>query len=262
VKSEVGALSELKRSATKASGAEKGPAARAKPWDSVARNQASPSLPGVSLSNGRAPAQGARGHATYEKLISAAGELLGEVGFEKLTTNGICARAKLTPPALYRYFDDKYDVLEELARRLLQRQHDAYAIWLFRAAGAKGFDQLVALLTNWFEIAADIVASEPGGVWTMRAMRALPNLAHIRLESQRVFTRQMFEFYRRVYPDVPSELLWCRLRLRAEFGYTVDELAIEESELPKGILFREAARMTCRAMLDDGDPGPGSAPGR
>ena len=85
-------------------------------------------------------------------------------------------------------------------------------------------------------------------------MRALPNLAHMRLESQRIYTRQMFEFYRRVYPAVPGDVLWCRLRLRAEFGYTVDELAIEETEIPQNVLFREAAWMMCRAMFDDEHP--------
>src|ERR1700761_3371346 len=67
---------------------------------------------------------------TYEKLIRAAGELLGEVGFEKLTTNAICAKAGLTPPALYRYFKDKYEVLEALARKLLQNQAEAFAAWM------------------------------------------------------------------------------------------------------------------------------------
>ena len=48
-----------------------------------------------------------RGRVTYERLMKAAGELLGEEGFERLSTNAICARAGLTPPALYRYFRDK-----------------------------------------------------------------------------------------------------------------------------------------------------------
>jgi len=73
-----------------------------------------------------------RSQQTYEKLVSATGELLGEVGFEKLTTNAICARAKMTPPAFYRYFKDKYEILEVLARRLLERQNEAYAVWLFQ----------------------------------------------------------------------------------------------------------------------------------
>ena len=72
------------------------------------------------------------------KLAVAAGELLGEVGFEKLTTNAICARAKLTPPAFYRYFKDKYEILEVLARRLLKRQNDAYSVWLFQGVSLTG----------------------------------------------------------------------------------------------------------------------------
>lgn len=190
----------------------------------------------------RQPPKGAKASATYEKLIEAAGALLGEVGFERLTTNGIAARAQMTPPALYRYFDDKYQILEELARRLLKRQFDAYAVWMF-AGGDWHESETTSKLENWFRIAADIVATEPGGVWTMRALRALPNLAHVRLESQRLYTDHLTAFYSRLRPDIPAERLWQNLRIRVEFGYAVDELALEEERLSHEILFREAARM-------------------
>jgi AcrR family transcriptional regulator len=203
----------------------------------------------------REPPRAGRALATYEKLIATAGELIGEVGFEKLTTNAICARADLTPPALYRYFDDKYEILEELARRLLQRQYDAYAVWLFQSGARSDADTSTDKLAEWFAIAAGIVASQPGGVWTMRALRALPNLAHVRLESQRMFTDQMYRFYRRASPGTPKDLLWHRLRIRAEFGFVVDELAIEETEIPHPVLFREAARIIGRAVSDDADNG-------
>jgi AcrR family transcriptional regulator len=39
------------------------------------------------------PTRAGRGFETYEKLVKAAGELLGEIGFERLTSNAICARA-------------------------------------------------------------------------------------------------------------------------------------------------------------------------
>lgn len=188
---------------------------------------------------------------TYEKLVRAAGELLGEVGFERLTTNAICARAKVTPPALYRYFNDKYDILEVLARRLLKRQNDAYAVWLFQGGSWADPKHATERLAEWFKIAADIVASEPGAIWTMRALRALPNLSHVRVESQRMNTDQVFQFYRKIMPNVDPELLWQRLRIRAEFGWMVDELAIEEDRLPHDVLFREAARMISLALVDD-----------
>jgi AcrR family transcriptional regulator len=190
--------------------------------------------------------------ATYEKLVAAAGQLLGEVGFEKLTSNGICARAKLTPPAFYRYFKDKYEILEVLARRLLKRQNDAYAVWLLEGGGLwSDLERQSKSIEEWFRIAADIVASEPGAVWTLRALRALPNLAHVRLESQRMNTNRLFELYRRVLPDMDPQLLWCRLRVRSEFGWVVDELAVEEDRLPHEVLFREAARLIGRAIMDD-----------
>jgi AcrR family transcriptional regulator len=191
---------------------------------------------------------------TYEKLVRAAGELLGEVGFERLTTNGICARASLTPPAFYRYFNDKYDMLEVLAQRLLKRQNDAYAVWLFQGGSWADPETGVKSLEEWFAIAAEIVRTEPGAIWTMRALRALPNLAHVRLESQRMNTDRIFQFYQKVMPDLDPELLWQRLRIRAEFGWVVDELALEEDRLPHEVLFREAARMLGRVLRDEEIP--------
>jgi AcrR family transcriptional regulator len=175
--------------------------------------------------------------------MKAAGELLGEVGFEKLTTNTICARAGLTPPALYRYFRDKYDVLEALARRLLRKQNDAFAAWFLQGGTWANPANRAAALEDWFRRSTEVTSSEPGAIWTLRALRALPNLAHIRLESQRRTTDQMFEFYRRVYPGIPPDVLWCRVRVVAEFGFVVDEIALEEDRVPPEILFHEAARV-------------------
>lgn len=197
------------------------------------------------------PPTGGKPLQTYERLIATTGELLGEIGFERLTTNAICARANLSPPAFYHYFDDKYDILEVLARRLLKRQNDAYAAWLFKGGAWANPEQAVDALEEWFGIATQILESEPGAFWTMRALRALPNLAHVRLESQRQSADQMFEFYRRLFPAVDPTTLWCRLRIRSEFGWAVDELALEEDRIPRAILLREAARLLTRSLDDD-----------
>ncbi|MGA0602839.1 TetR/AcrR family transcriptional regulator [Caulobacter sp. KR2-114] len=203
-------------------------------------------------SDRRTPAPGGNPE-TYEKLVRAAGELLGEVGFEKLTTNAISAKVGMTPPAFYRYFTDKYEILEVLAQRLLKKQNDAYAVWLFEGGTWSNLDRQAESLEEWFRIAAGIVANEPGALWTMRALRALPNLAHVRLESQRMNTDRLFEFYSRVFPQMDPQLLWYRLRVRAEFGWVVDELALEEDRLPHDALFKEAARLLGRSLLEGTD---------
>ncbi len=199
----------------------------------------------------KAPPLAGKPLETYEKLVRAAGEILADVGFERLTTNAICARVNMTPPAFYRYFNDKYEVLEVLARRLLKRQNDAYAVWLFQGGSWAEGSQRTEALAEWFKIAAEIVETEPGAIWTMRALKALPSLTHVRLESQRMNTDRVFQFYSKMLPDMDPELLWQRLRIRSEFGWMVDELAMEEDRLPHDVLFREAARMMDRALLND-----------
>jgi AcrR family transcriptional regulator len=210
----------------------------------TAKTSASRRVPAAGRANRHPPEppKGGRSLATYDKLIRAAGELLGEIGFEKLTTNAVCARAGLTPPALYHYFQDKYELLEALARKLLEKQTEAFAAWASQGSRWKDPGGRAAL-EEWFRTSIELTLSEPGAIWTLRALRALPNLAHIRLESQRKVTDTMFHHFRPLYPSVPSAALWCRLRIIAEFGFNVDELALEEHRIPHDVLFREAARV-------------------
>lgn len=184
-----------------------------------------------------------KARATYERILICAGELLTEIGFEKLTTNAICKRAGITPPALYHYFSNKYEVMEVLARRLLKRQNDAFAVWLLENRSGSLLDKPTSSVEEWYKQAADIVATEPGGAMTMRALRAIPTLAHIRMESQRELTDRLKELYARIFPDVPGEELWSRIRIWVEIGWIVDELALDEDLIPNDILFHEAASM-------------------
>ncbi|WP_445380862.1 TetR/AcrR family transcriptional regulator, partial [Pseudomonas syringae] len=52
-----------------------------------------------------------------------------EVGIERLSTNLVCERAGLTPPALYRYFPNKYALLTVLGERLLEKQNERIDHW-------------------------------------------------------------------------------------------------------------------------------------
>ncbi|MDO9369158.1 MAG: helix-turn-helix domain-containing protein, partial [Sphingopyxis sp.] len=83
----------------------------------------------------RSPQQD-RARQTQGRLLDVAGELLADVGIERISTNMIAARAGLSPPALYRYFDDKYAVLEALGRRLMERQNAVLEAWIARHAPA------------------------------------------------------------------------------------------------------------------------------
>jgi AcrR family transcriptional regulator len=183
-----------------------------------------------------------RAQATYDLLLSVAAELLAEVGMDQISTNMICARAGVTPPALYRYFGDKHAVLEALGRRLMERQNAVLEAWIARHVD-RGVDALRDNIEELLRETAAVTATEPGATWILRALHASPRLAHVRVESHRLVTDQLTNAYARHMPEVDREDLWRRLRLSVEMGFAVDEMLHEETRIPADVAFRHAARM-------------------
>jgi AcrR family transcriptional regulator len=186
---------------------------------------------------------------TYERLLDVAGELLAEVGIERISTNQICARAGMTPPALYRYFNDKYAVLEALGRRLMDRQNAVLFTWLEQRAPL-GIEALSDGVEELLRATADVTEGEPGAVWTLRALRAVPQLAHVRIESHRRVTDRLVEVYGPLLPEMPREVLWRRLRISVELGFAIDEMLTEEHLIPRDDLFRDAALLLQKSLLE------------
>jgi AcrR family transcriptional regulator len=177
---------------------------------------------------------------TYERLLDVAGELLAEVGIERISTNMICARAGMTPPALYRYFRNKYAVLEALGRRLMDRQNAVLFEWLDRY-GPQGLEALSAALEDLMRATAKVTASEVGAIWTLRALRAVPQLTHVRIESHRLVTERMAAVYGPLLPQLTPDVVWRRIRISVEFGFAADEMLNEETLIPRDDILRDAA---------------------
>ena len=170
----------------------------------------------------------AGGVSTFEALLATAGELLGEVGFESLSTNLICSRAGMTPPALYRYFPNKYAVLKELARRLMHAQDEAVFAWM--EAGGLEASTIEAAVTSNRRLQSEVNAitrRQPGGVWIMRALRAVPMLHEVRMESRDQVAQRLVDALRDRYPSVSDERLLSATRLSTEMMYAATEMAME-----------------------------------
>lgn len=197
----------------------------------------------------RAAPKQERALQTRERLLDVAGALLGEVGIERISTNMICARAGVTPPALYRYFNDKYAVLEALGRRLMDRQNAVLFEWLDRHA-PNGLEALSEHTEDLLRATADVTAAEPGAIWTLRALRAVPQLAHVRIESHRMVTDRMVKACAPLVPELPKKVLWRRVRISIEFGFAADEMLNEEDLIKRDDIIREAARMLRWSLRD------------
>lgn len=197
----------------------------------------------------RQPPKQERARQTRGRLLDVAGALLAEVGIERISTNMIAARAGLSPPALYRYFGDKYAVLEALGRRLMDRQNAVLETWLARHTpmGLAGMaDHIGDLLTQ----NAAVTRAEPGAVWILRALHASPQLVHVRLESHRHVTDRLVDACAGHLPHFDRETLWPLLRLAVEIGFAADEMLYEEDRIAADRVHAEVAAILGSALRD------------
>lgn len=187
----------------------------------------------------RKPSQ-KRALATYEKLLDAAGELLEEVGVERISTNLVANRAGVSPPTLYHYFEDKYDLLAALGERLMAAQNALVAL-------EPGQDE--ALIARVLIAHVELTRASPGGTWVMRMLRAVPQLAEVRLASHRSLAGQLARQAWLADPWADKTLLERQARLCVDLGYAAIELVFDEPELDVEAVMADAAR-AIRAVLE------------
>jgi AcrR family transcriptional regulator len=182
-----------------------------------------------------------RAAATREKLMMAGAELLGEVGIERISTNQVAAQAGVTPPVFYRYFRDKYELLAALSDALMEGQNAILYDWLEKSSPA-GFDQLVASHYDFLLATIEATARMPGAIWIMRAMRAVPSLAAIRLASHEVVTERIVRAMAPLIPEADPAELRLRTRIAVEAGYAAVEMVAEDPSL--------SPDRVCRTLTD------------
>jgi len=173
----------------------------------------------------------ARGLDTYEMVLATAGAMLVDMGFEQLTTNAICQRAGLTPPALYRYFPNKHAILKVLGDRLMARQDDLVLAWI--DAGGLDGDTIEARLAKSTTLQREIIAMTrafPGGSAIGRALRAIPMLQKVRFQSRDMVAERFFEAARARYPNTPPARLGVAMRMMVELSYAATEMVVEEPD--------------------------------
>ena len=192
--------------------------------------QERPDLRDVDLETKAAPSQD-RARTTFEKILTVTGELLGEVGFERLSTNMICKHAGITPPALYRYFPNKYAILHELGERLTSAQEKIVTSWVEEGGLEK--DSLEETVQSFMTLITRINEQNRafvGGLWVIRVIRVTPRLKGVRVASRDNYAAPAFERLRDAYPELPEERVRLITRLLTDVIYAAAELAIDEPQ--------------------------------
>lgn len=196
--------------------------------------------PKIKLTPKMMPAQ-SRATETYEHLLEVAAQVLADVGFEKLTTNLVCERAKLSPPALYRYFPNKYALLHELGRRLMDRQNALIPQWVSPAAFHGTAEELEDALAGLLLATYRVTCETTGGIWIMRALRAIPMLQDVRLASAREIVTQVTAWLSEAFPDVDIKQLELINRVSDGMAYAALEMLFDDPTLDPPAVMRVVA---------------------
>lgn len=184
-----------------------------------------------------------RAKRTYEAILAAAAELLVEVGVERISTNLVAERAGITVPALYRYFPNKYAVLNALGAVLMDKQNAVFQQWFDKYLDA---DNPQLLLNNIYEVLKqtyEVTRRQVGGLEVVQALRAVAPLQDVRLASHRLVADQFAKIVASLLSRPEDDPVRTQARLSIDTGYAIVEMALEDQSLSTETLLREGSRM-------------------
>jgi AcrR family transcriptional regulator len=90
----------------------------------------------------------ARSRARVDAILKAAGALLGEVGYDGLSTNLVAERAGVPVGSIYQFFEGKDDIVAALVQQFQDRIHRLASEHLDAAAAARDRRAFVARLVD------------------------------------------------------------------------------------------------------------------
>jgi len=186
--------------------------------------------------------QQARAKRTYEAILAAAAELLVEVGVERISTNLIAERAGITVPALYRYFPNKYAVLNALGAVLMDRQNRVAEQWFDEHLAAGNAQQLLADVYLLLKLTYDVTLQQVGGLEIIQSLRAVAPVQELRLESHRLVGTKFLETMVDLFGEAYREVLQVPTRMTIDMGYAVVEMALEDNHLDADEVLHQGAR--------------------
>lgn len=178
---------------------------------------------------------------TYEAILSATGELLQEVGLERISTNNIAERAGVTVPALYRYFPNKYAVLNALGLRLMEAQDEVFQRWQTRYVAGKPVQSMLDSVYYLLYEIYDVTSKFPGGLEVMHGMQAMAPLQEVRLDSQWAVAENFGRIWSRTLDVHFTPAMYRRARFAVSMGFMTVQLALEDNRLDPDLVLQDGA---------------------
>jgi AcrR family transcriptional regulator len=177
---------------------------------------------GKALETKTQPLQ-ARSRHTFEAILRAAGVVLAQESLRQFSINAVCQSAGLTPPAVYRYFPNKYALLKAVAERLMDAEDEAALSVMASRATPCSEEEMIAEVRERLEQVIAVTTSFPGSVAILRALRNSVVMEQVRHASTARVAARWLERLRDIFPTADP----ARLRHGAWLGLEVSTQLLE-----------------------------------
>ena len=212
----------------------------------------------------------ARSRHTFEAILTAAANVLAQESLRAFSINAVCENAGLTPPAVYRYFPNKYALLKAVAERLMEAEDEVALGDMAIRALPRGEDEMVEEVRERLGHVIAVTTAFPGSVQILRALRNSVVMRQVRHESTAKVTARWFERLRKIFPTTnPARLrrgAWLGLETATQLIETIVEGEWRAAGEPNDAMIGEVAVMLGRYYWQLGatesDDAPKAAPRR
>jgi AcrR family transcriptional regulator len=165
----------------------------------------------------------ARSRQTFEAILNAAGNVLAQESLRAFSINAVCENAGLTPPAVYRYFPNKYALLKAVGERLMEAEDEVALGDMASRAIPRSEDEMIEEVRERLGRVIAVTTAFPGSVQIVRALRNSVVMRQVRHASTVKVTARWFERLREIFPTTDPG----RLRRGAWLGLEVSTQLIE-----------------------------------
>src|SRR4030088_569637 len=150
----------------------------------------------------RKPPTQARSRARVENILKAAGALLGEVGYDGLSTNLIAERADVPVGSIYQFFQGKDDIVAALVEQFQDR--------ILRLAGeqldaASAIQDRRAFIAKLVDGIAGIQAEASAFVCVFSGSQSHPRFDGLARDLRRTLTRHLDGVFAEAFPCLTDD---------------------------------------------------------
>jgi AcrR family transcriptional regulator len=182
---------------------------------------------------------------TTNRILEAAYDIVAFDGYQALTTNSVAERAGVNIRSVYRYFEDKNDIILHLAQKERDTRALAFGEKFRDLVGEKNIESWVQ---DTLQIALNIRMADPRANSLYKILRAIPEFAEFTRQADAELAERLGRAISLRFPSISVK----KSHYAARICYDLAQSFINSSETASGKIdgyFIETARAATLYLL-------------